>query len=88
MLEELLIAFAYSTRAKFAFVIGIVFFVGILAVGNHMTSNLEFNGILAPLADAIKPYIWFRYEYAAWAALISFWVQAGKIIIKERQKLF
>lgn len=85
-IEELLITFAYSKRAQFAFFFGMVSFIGILLLGHHMADKLHFEGIFAPFADAIRPTIIYRYEQAAWGALVSFWVLAGRILIKDRKK--
>lgn len=41
--EELLITFTYSKRAQFAFVFGMVSFIGILLIGHHMASTLHFE---------------------------------------------
>lgn len=85
-IEELLITFAYSKRAQFAIVFGLVSFIGILLVGHHMANELHFEGMFAPFADAIRPIIEYRYEQVAWGSLVSFWMLAGKIIIKDRKK--
>jgi len=85
-IEELLITFAYSKRAQFAFIFGMVSFVGILLIGHHMASTLHFEGMFAQFADAIRPIVEYRYEQVAWGSLVSFWVLAGKIIIKDRKK--
>ncbi|MDX1916244.1 MAG: hypothetical protein SFU55_11730 [Methylophilus sp.] len=88
LLEELLITLMYSRRALLAIVFGVLFFFGILMLGHHLANNLRFNGPFAPLADAIRPIILIRYEHVAWGALISFWMLAGKILLKERKRLF
>lgn len=86
VIEELLITFAYSRRAQFAFFFGMVSFIGILLIGHHMANTLYFEGMFAPMADAIRPIIEYRYEQVAWGTLVSFWVLAGKILIKDRKK--
>lgn len=85
-IEDLLITFAYSKRAQFAFVFGLISFVGILLLGQHMADKLHFEGIFAPFADIIRPILIYRYEQAAWGTLVSFWVVTGKILIKDRKK--
>ena len=84
--EELLITFMYSKRAQFAFVMGPIFFILILLIGHHIASSLHFVGLYAPIAEALRPYIEFRYEHLAWANLIGFWILSGKMLIKERAK--
>ncbi len=85
-IEELLITFMYSRRAQFAIFFGLVAFIGILLIGQHMTNTLHFEGMFAPFADAIRPIMEFRYKQAAWGALVGFWVLAGKILIRDRKK--
>lgn len=84
--EELLITLLYSRRAQFALVLGPVFFILILLIGHHMANSLHFEGLFAPMAEAIRPIIEFRYEHAAWGGLIGFWTLAAKILIKDRRK--
>jgi hypothetical protein len=84
--EELLITFMYSKRAQFAFVMGPIFFILILLIGHHMANSLHFEGVYAPISNALRPYVEFRYEHIAWANLIGFWVLAGKMLIKDRRK--
>lgn len=86
--EEFIFVLAYSTRTQFAIFFGIVFFFGTLLLGHHVTSNLAFQGILAPLADAIRPVIEQRYEKVAWGSLLSFSLLAFQCYRKDRKRLF
>lgn len=86
--EEFLFVLAYSTRMQFAILFGIVFFLGTLLLGHHFTSNLVFQGMLAPLADAIRPIILHRYESVAWGNLFAFLLLAFKCYRKDRGRLF
>jgi hypothetical protein len=83
---ELLIALMYSRRAQLALWMGLISFFVILIVGHHLVGNLEFQGPFAPMSDAIKPLLLYRYEHIAWGSLISFWLLAVKILIKDRNK--
>ncbi len=85
--EELMIVLAYSTRTQLAILFGIVFFIGILLLGHHFTSTLAFQGVLAPLADAIRPIIEHRYEKAAWGSSLSFLLLAFQCYRKDRKRL-
>lgn len=85
-LEELLLTFAYSKKAQLAFILGPVFFILILLIGNHMADSIHFGGLFAPLADIIRSAIQLRYEHAALGALITFWVIAGKTLIRDRER--
>lgn len=85
--EEFLIVLGYSTRTQLAVVFGAVFFFGTLMLGEHFASNLAFHGVLAPLADAIRPIILHRYEHAAWGSLFGFLLLAVKCYRKDRRCL-
>ncbi|MDD4926693.1 MAG: hypothetical protein PHF58_09355 [Methylotenera sp.] len=84
--EEFFLVLAYSVRTQLAIIFGVVFFVGILLLGHHFAETLHFGGYLAPLADAIRPYIEMRYEYAAWGALYTFFGVAIRVYLKDRKR--
>lgn len=84
--EEFFLVLAYSVRTQLAIIFGVVFFVGILALGHHFSETLHFKGYLAPLAAAIRPYIEMRYEHAAWGALFTFLGLAIKVYLKDRKR--
>lgn len=85
-LEELLITFSYSKKAQYAAILGPILFVAIRLLGYHLTSNLVFEGPLAPMTEVFRSVFMMRYEYLAWFALITFWVIAIKTLIKDRKK--
>ncbi len=85
-LEELLITLMYSKKAQLSLLLGPIFFIGIMLVGHHMVSNMVFHGVMAPMTEAVRSVVAFRYEHAAWGALITFWILAGKVLIKDRKK--
>lgn len=87
-IEELVITLMSSSRAIVAIIFGVVFFIVIQLIGNHMANNLHFNGLFAVLDEALKPMILYRYEQVAWGALLSFWMLAAKIVIMERKRIF
>lgn len=86
--EEFLFVLSYSTRTQLAILFGIVFFFGTLLLGHRSTSNIVFQGMLAPLEDAIRPIIEHRYEKAAWVSLLSFLFLAFQCYRKDRKRLF
>lgn len=86
LIEELLITLMYSRKAQLALWMGPISFIAILLVGHHLAGNIPFEGNFALLAEVIKPLLLFRYEHAAWGSLISFWVIAGKIVIRDRNR--
>lgn len=85
--EEFLIVLAYSAKTQLALVFGAVFYFGTLMLGEHFASSLVFQGMLAPLADAIRPIILHRYEHAAWGSLLGFLLLAVKCYRKDRKRL-
>lgn len=86
--DEFLVVLAYSTKTQLAVICGLVFFVGTMAAGAHITTHLEIYGALAPLADVIREKIAHRYDKVAWAALFSFIFLAAKCYKKDRKRLF
>lgn len=85
--EEFIIVLAYSGRTQLAIIFGVMFFFGTLILGEHFASSLVFHGVLAPLADAIRPIILHRYEHAAWGSLLGFLLLAVKCYRKDRKRL-
>lgn len=86
IIEDLIITLMLSKRAQLAILLGLVMFLLILLIGHHVANSLHFEGHLSLIAEIIRPVVQFRYEHAAWGVLITFWVLAGKIIIKDRKK--
>jgi hypothetical protein len=84
--EDFFLILAYSVRMQLAIIWGLVFFVVILALGHHFAETLHFEGSLAPLADAVRPYIEMRYEHAAWGVLFTFVGVAIKVYLKDRKR--
>lgn len=85
--EEFLIVLGYSTRTQLAVVFGAVFYFGTLVLGDHLASSFVLHGVLAPLADTIRPIILNRYEHAAWGSLLGFLLLAVKCYRKDRKRL-
>lgn len=86
-LEEILIVLAHSSRTQIAIVFGVVFFVGFLLAGEYFVGRIEFHGAMAPLTDVVRERIWYRYDKAAWAALVGFLLLAVKLYRKDRKGL-
>lgn len=85
---EFLVVLAHSTRTQLALLIGLVFFLGIMASGYYFSSHFELHGLLAPLTDVVREQIAHRYDKVAWAALLSFLVLAFRFYQKDRRRLF
>lgn len=86
-LAETWVVLLCSTKTQLALAFGLIFFVGILAMGDMLVARLALHGPLAPLADVIRDRLMDRYEKAAWVALIGFIVVAIKAYRKDRRRL-
>jgi len=87
VLAEAWVVLCYSTRTQLAISCGVVFFIGILLVGQTLVGGLELHGPLAPLTDVVRDRLMHRYDKAAWIALGSFWLLAIKFYRKDRKRL-
>lgn len=87
-IEDLIIVLSYSTKTQLSIFFGIAFFFGTLLLGHHFSSTFTFQGMLAPLADALRPVIEHRYEKLAWGSLFAFLLLAIKCYKKDRKRLF
>lgn len=85
--EEFLMVLAYSTKTQWCLFFGMFFFIGTLAVGDYLTSHLEFQGMLAPLADVVREKLMHQYDKVAWGALVSFLLLAVKSFKKDKKRL-
>lgn len=79
---EIIYVIAMSKRTQFAFVMGILFFVGINLLGEYMATKIEFNGLLKSLEHKLLR----RYDRVALGALIAFWLLALKFYNKDKHK--
>jgi len=86
-LEEFLVVLAYSRRTQLAIGLGAISFVVILAVGDYFVSGLNFPGIFAPMAEAVREALLGRYEKAAWSSLSGFLLIAFKCYRKDKKRL-
>jgi len=79
---EILYVIAMSKRTQFAFIMGVVFFVGVNLLGEYMATQVEFNGLLKGLEDKL----FRRYDRIALGALIAFWILAFRFYHKDKHK--
>lgn len=77
-----------SKRTQLALILGIVFHFAILLVGKYYVADIEFQGVMKPLEDAIVGKLLHRYDKLAWLTLISFWILAFKCYRKDRKLLY
>ena len=84
---EVLVVLCHSTRTQLAIAFGLIFFVGILLLGQVFVGGHELHGLLAPLTDVIRDRLMHRYDKAAWMALGGFLLLAIKTYRKDRRRL-
>lgn len=80
--------FCLSKKTQLALALGVVFFSGILLVGEVFVGGLELHGHLKPLTNVVRDSLMHRYDKAAWVALGSFLLLAIKTYRKDRRRLF
>lgn len=86
-LAEIWVVLCHSTRTQLAIVLGAIFFVGILLMGQLLVSGLALHGLMAPLTDVVRDRLMHRYDKVAWVALVSFFLLAIKFYRKDRRRL-
>jgi hypothetical protein len=86
-LAEILVVLAYSSRAQFAIVLGMVSFAGLMVAGDYFVGRIELHGALAPLTDVVREKLFHRYDKAAWASLAACLLLAVKLYRKDRKRL-
>lgn len=84
---EVLSVVAMSKKTQWAIILGIVFFIGISLVGNHLTSTLQFSGPFTGFEDVVASKLLKRYDKVALFTLISFWILAFKCYRRDKKRL-
>ncbi|EAU54051.1 hypothetical protein [Mariprofundus ferrooxydans] len=69
-------------------VIGAFFAVGLLLLGEHLISNMQFSGFLKPLEDVYKERMFRYYDKVALGILFSSWVAAYKFYHRDKKRLY
>lgn len=77
-LTEFLYMLTLSKRALWSFILGILFYIGITLLGEHMVTNLELDGALNGMEKVISHKLIHKYDKAALVSLLSFWGLAIK----------
>lgn len=86
-LTEFWVVLCYSRRTQLAFTFGVLFFVGIMAMGRVMVDGLDLHGPLATVTNVVREALLHRYDKVAWAALGSFVLLAVKAFRRDRRRL-
>jgi len=87
-LIEFIYILASSKRTQWAIMLGIVFFIGINLLGQHMLSNFELHDSAKGIQDVIIHKMAKKYDKAAFVVLISFWVLAYKLYQKDKKRFW
>lgn len=85
---EFLYVLSLSKRTQLSLILGVVFHFLILLFGEYYVTEIEFQGVMKPLEDAIVGKLLHRYDKVALFALASFWVLAFKCYRKDRKRLY
>lgn len=85
---DMIAVLAMSKRIQWTLIIGLVFFIGINLLGEHLVSNMEFQGPLSILETTLKERVIAKYDKAALFVLVSSWIAAFKLFGKERHRVF
>lgn len=86
-MQDWLLVLERSTRAQVAIFIGLIGFVLTLWVGQHMVERVVFEGMLAPLGDALRDKLMGHYEKAAFGVLFSSLFAAWRFLRRDRKRL-
>lgn len=85
---ELLCILAFSKRTQWALILGVVGFIGIHVWGQYHLSNLELEGNLSMHERVISHKLMLRYDKVALGCLISFWLLACKLYVRDKRRFY
>lgn len=85
---EFVAILAFSRRTQWALLLGLIAFIAINLLGNHILSDFELTGAMSPLTESIKGIIDQRYDKAAYACLFSSWALAFKLYRKDKRRFY
>lgn len=75
------------SKAPWLVMVGCVFAVGLLLYGSHVESQLQFDGMFAPLTEPFRAMLHDRYGKAALGIIGSSFVGAVRIFCKDWKRL-
>jgi len=83
-----IVVLSFSKKTQYAIIIGMVGYIVISLVGDHMLNDFQLSGILAPMSDSVKEKLLGKYGKAALGCLVSFWLLAMKLYRKDKKRFF
>jgi hypothetical protein len=87
-LEEIPAVLAYSRGTWAAIMLGLIFYFGTLFLGERVIANIDTTGPLGPFLESAQKIIGHRYDKLALFFLLSSWISAIKIYLRDRKRLF
>jgi len=88
LIGEFLIILAFSKRTQWAIIVGLIGFVGIDLIGNHIINGLELSGPLSSILEPLQEVLHGRYDKAAFNCLMSFLLLAANCFRKDRKRFY
>ena len=85
---EFVAILAFSRRTQWVLLLGLIAYIAINRLGNHILSDFELTGTMSPLTESIKGIIDQRYDKAAYACLFSSWAMAFKMYRKDKNRYY
>lgn len=86
-LTDFWVVLCHPRRTQLAIAFGVLFFVGIMAMGRVMVDRLDLHGPLAAVTNVVREALLHRYDKVAWAALGSLALLVVKAYRRDRRRL-
>lgn len=88
LIGEFLMILAFSKRTQWFLMLGLIVFVAINLVGDHMVNGLVLSGPMSAILDPIKETLHGRYDKAAFGCLMSSLLLAAKSFRSDRKRFY
>lgn len=88
MFYEFLEVLAFSKKSIWFLFTGLLGFIFIMLYGNHIVSNFQLTGPLAPMSDVIKETLQGKYDKVALSCLGSFILLAIRQYRKDKRRFY
>ena len=85
---EMLFILSFSKRTQWVLLLGFIGFITFKLLGQHMLSDFELHGMMAPLTEIVRSKIGQRYDSAAFMCLVSSWLAAVRFYCKDKKRFF
>ncbi len=83
-LYEVLLVITLSKRIYWSLILGVVGCFVITVLGEYQVSKFELLGPMAPLEEVIGQRVLRHYDKVAALCWISFWIQAFRYYLKDK----